>query len=341
MEIDSSHIGKPPAWKLNYRIGRGSFGAVFLEKVAPSDQKPPELWAVKRISRTLPNLPVKRYQAEIQNLRVLSNYEWFVKFYSSYEDADYVYIAMEYMPIGDISKTFVNDYRWNESDTQVVIEQLLHGLVVMHKAGITHYNLKPENVFLYLPAGTAQGLHVKIGGFSTSGHIALSDASTYPKATTGTLGYMAPEMLDTSIPKTNKVDIWSLGCILFRMFAGHPPFRNLPEVYKYAMTASTPTLILENLGFSTSCMYFLADILQPSPDDRPSAKACLEGTWIMNTAPRSIYSIGKDLYTSLCMVNVGAPNIDTFLETVAASKANGEPKPVPGVRRERFIGRDY
>ena len=55
-----------------------------------------------------------------------------------------MYIAMEYMPIGNISKTLVNDYRWNESDTRVVIEQLLHGLVVMHEAGITHRDLKPE-----------------------------------------------------------------------------------------------------------------------------------------------------------------------------------------------------
>jgi len=51
---------------------------------------------------------------------------------------------MEYIPIGDMSKTFANGYRWNESDTKVVIEQLLRGLVVMHNAGITHRDLKPE-----------------------------------------------------------------------------------------------------------------------------------------------------------------------------------------------------
>ena len=67
-----------------------------------------------------------------------------MKFYSSYEDADYAYIAMEYIPIGDMSKTFVNDYRWNESDTKVVIKQLLQGLAVMHQEGITHRDLKPE-----------------------------------------------------------------------------------------------------------------------------------------------------------------------------------------------------
>ena len=71
-------------------------------------------------------------------------YEWFVKFNSSYQDADYVYIAMEYMPVGDISKTFVNDNRWNERDARVVIEQLLHGLAAMHREGITHRDLKPE-----------------------------------------------------------------------------------------------------------------------------------------------------------------------------------------------------
>ena len=55
-----------------------------------------------------------------------------------------MYIAMEYIPIGDMSKTFVDNYRWNENDTKAVIEQLLHGLAVMHKEGITHRDLKPE-----------------------------------------------------------------------------------------------------------------------------------------------------------------------------------------------------
>jgi len=71
-------------------------------------------------------------------------HEWFVKFNSSYEDADYFYIAMEYVPIGDMSVTFVDGYQWSESDTRVVIEQLLRGLAVMHKEGITHRDLKPE-----------------------------------------------------------------------------------------------------------------------------------------------------------------------------------------------------
>ena len=40
---------------------------------------------------------------------------------------------------------------------------------------------------------------------------------------------MAPEVHDTAQPKTNRVDIWSLGCILYRMVAGSPLFKDLEE----------------------------------------------------------------------------------------------------------------
>ena len=133
--------------------------------------KAPELWAVKRIPKALHNFTFKRYQAEINNLQALADvsfawasydnghlspsiqdkshltcrqHEWFVKFNSTYEDTHYMYISMEYIPMGDMSQSFADDYRWNESDTKVVIKQLLHGLAVMHKEGITHRDLKPE-----------------------------------------------------------------------------------------------------------------------------------------------------------------------------------------------------
>jgi len=67
-----------------------------------------------------------------------------------------VYIAMEYIPIGDMRKTFEQNYRWNQSDTKVVIRQLLHGLAVMHKAGITHRDLKPEVCTLPRPKYSGQ-----------------------------------------------------------------------------------------------------------------------------------------------------------------------------------------
>ena len=155
-------------------------------------------------------------------------------------------------------------------------------------------------------------LRVKIGDFGASKRIPPSNASTYLKTTTGTQGYMAPEMHDTSKPKSNRVDIWSLGCILYRMFAGNLLFNDPVQVWKYALTASSSPLELDNIGFSIPCVSFLRDILQPIPEDRPSAEDCLKKAWIMRKVPEPEYSIGKDLYTRLSEINQRAPDVHSF-----------------------------
>jgi len=86
-----------------------------------------------------------------------------------------VYIAMEYIPIGDMSETFADGYRWNESDTRVVIEQLLQGLAVMHKEGITHRDLKPE-VYPPRPNPRSQSLSVTRTYFSISQRTELASS---------------------------------------------------------------------------------------------------------------------------------------------------------------------
>ena len=128
---------------------------------------------------------------------------------------------------------------------------------------------------------------------------------------------MAPEVHDTSQPKTNKVDIWSLGCVLYRMLAGSLLFNDAFEVLKYALTASSSPLALDNIGFSIPCASFLRDILQPIPENRPSAEDCQKKAWIMNEVPVLEYSIGQDLYTKLSKINHQAPDVHSFASMIA------------------------
>jgi len=128
---------------------------------------------------------------------------------------------------------------------------------------------------------------------------------------------MAPEVHDTSKPKTNRVDIWSLGCVLYRMFAGNLLFNDPFEVLRYSLTASSSPLPLDNIGLSTPCVSFLRDILQPIPVDRPSAEECQKKAWIMSEVPAPEYSIGKDLYSRLSKLNRRAPNVHSFPDMVA------------------------
>ena len=126
---------------------------------------------------------------------------------------------------------------------------------------------------------------------------------------------MAPEAHDTSQPKTNRVDIWSLGCILYRMFAGNLLFNDPVQVWKYA--ASPSLLVLDNIGLTSPCVSFLCDVLQPIPEDRPSAENCLKDAWIMSEVPTPEHSIGEDLYTRLCKISHRAPNVHSFPNMVA------------------------
>ena len=128
---------------------------------------------------------------------------------------------------------------------------------------------------------------------------------------------MAPEVEDTSIPKTNRVDIRSLGCILYQMLTGSRLFNNRREVWMYSDSASSSPQAAKDKGFSDACVDFLGDLLQPEPRDRPSAEDCLKKTWITNKASGSEYSIGSDLYSRLNKILRAAPDIDSFSEMVA------------------------
>ena len=71
-EIGHAPVSEPPAWKLNYKIGTGAYGNVFLEHVQRPGIKYSELWAVKRIPQALQSFTPKQYQAEINNLKLLA-----------------------------------------------------------------------------------------------------------------------------------------------------------------------------------------------------------------------------------------------------------------------------
>ena len=147
---------------------------------------------------------------------------------------------------------------------------------------------------------------------------------------------MAPEVYDTSQPKTNRVDIWSLGCVLYRMLTGNLLFNDLSKVLEYTLTISFSPSAFDDLGFGAPCVSFLRDILQPIPQDRPSAEDCQKKAWIVSEVPRLEYSIGKELYTRLSKINQQAPNVHSFPDMVANKEVDSSSvswQPVGAIRQ--------
>jgi serine/threonine protein kinase len=101
-----------------------------------------------------------------------------------------------------------------------------------HELGIIHRDLKPEN--LLLTTKNIDQAIVKISDFGIARHIEKDDMAT---TTCGTPGYVAPEILLYE-PYDHRCDFWSLGCVMFIMLCGMPPFFHADKFYLFEMTKS-------------------------------------------------------------------------------------------------------
>jgi serine/threonine-protein kinase len=109
----------------------------------------------------------------------------------------------------------------------LIARQIAGALGAAHERGVVHRSLKPDNVFLVDDAEMPGKELVKILDFGASKLRGGNDAHLFKTATGQTLGfpsYMAPEQCLGSSRIDHRADLYSLGCILFHMVCGRPPF---------------------------------------------------------------------------------------------------------------------
>ena len=144
-----------------------------------------------------------------------------IRVYDVYDTPNAVYIILELVEGGELFDRIVANGQFDEQTTKFLFRQMCLGVKYLHEKNITHRDLKPENVLLTLPE-TNETL-VKITDFGLSRFI---NETTLMKTFCGTPNYLAPEVLSTrgEASYTNKVDVWSLGVILYICLVGYPPF---------------------------------------------------------------------------------------------------------------------
>lgn len=106
------------------------------------------------------------------------------------------------------------------AETLAVAKQLADALVAVHAAGIIHRDLKPGNVFF--PGGDLNAL--KLVDFGLARIHTQSDFTSLSGMLVGTPGYMAPEQARGQRDVDGRVDVFALGCLLYKCLAGHGPF---------------------------------------------------------------------------------------------------------------------
>ena len=269
-------------WYRQEDIGQGSSSNVWLE-VQRNNAETKR--AVKAISkRRLLEISVD-YTRELKALTEFSKPKYrqkgvFVDFLGWWENLDSVFLAMEYFPMGSLEDNISS----GPPKVQVinVMVQLLEGLEVMHAEGFAHRDLKPANIFV---VQKSPKWWVKIGDFGISKRIQNQDTSL--RTFTGTHDYMAPEFFgyvdgidDERSDYTHAVDIWALGCVVYKTWTHRVPFSsysNLRPLQRYCSGMDPfPVEALTSIGCTDAEITIIMALLHPEPSKRPSANAALE-----------------------------------------------------------------
>ena len=130
------------------------------------------------------------------------------------------YIVFEYASKGDLFD-YINcgSKGFQEQNCKVMIYKIILSIQALHKIGICHRDIKPQNILLF-----GDNFEIKICDFGVSSFIYGENGKILQKGIVGTKGYMAPEIIEGKDYDGEKADIFSLGVLLFNLLNGIQPF---------------------------------------------------------------------------------------------------------------------
>ncbi|KAI3403809.1 hypothetical protein KGF56_003369 [Candida oxycetoniae] len=208
---------------LGSTLGEGEFGKVKLGW--RKDGKHPSQVAIKLIKRSSivkdSDSEIKIHR-EINSLKLL-NHPNIVSLVEVMKSGKYVGIVLEYASGGELFDYILQHKYLKEPVAKKIFAQLVSGVDYMHAKGLIHRDLKLENLLL----DKHNNVIISDFGFVNSCN---KEHGELMKTSCGSPCYAAPELVLTQSPyHGRKVDIWSLGVILYAMLSGYLPFDDDPE----------------------------------------------------------------------------------------------------------------
>ncbi|KAI9104523.1 serine/threonine protein kinase [Phlyctochytrium arcticum] len=249
-------------------IGKGAFGEVRLVQKADTGK----IYAMKtlRKSEMVKKDQLAHVKAERDVLAESVNTSWVVQLYYSFQDPQYLYLIMEFLPGGDLMTMLIKYDTFSEDVTRFYMAECVSAIDAVHALGYVHRDIKPDNLLIDKDGhvklsdfGLSTGFHKthdstyyqrlldntnpasKIDHIGTQKNIDLTFSrrdklATWKRnrralaySTVGTPDYIAPEVFSQR-GYGKECDWWSLGAIMFECLVGYPPFcsENPHETYR-------------------------------------------------------------------------------------------------------------
>lgn len=230
------------------QLGVGGVGVVY----AAFDTVLKNRVAIKMLRTELAsNQDVQRFQREARALSSLSHQNVLRVLDFGLTASQQPYLVMDFIE-GETLQAFLEKHFLNEEETVKLVRQLCSAMAHAHKKNVLHRDLKPNNILIENASSIAQGklgrpVLFDFGLARMNDPISELGGLTRPGQILGTAEYMSPEQARAG-ECTPQSDIYSLGCILFELLAGVPPFQDdsLLVVLQKHMNESPPLALLRN-----------------------------------------------------------------------------------------------
>nr|XP_039323041.1 inactive serine/threonine-protein kinase PLK5 isoform X4 [Saimiri boliviensis boliviensis] len=187
-----------------------------------------------------------------------------VAFHGHFADHDHVYMVLEYCSRQSLAHVLRARQTLTEPEVRYYLRGLVSGLRYLHQRRIVHRDLKLSNFFLN------KNMEVKIGDLGLAAKV--GPEGRCHRVLCGTPNFLAPEVVSRN-GHSCQSDIWALGCVMYTVLTGTPPFTASPlsEMYQNIREGRYP----EPAHLSPSARRLIARLLAPNPAERPSLEHLL------------------------------------------------------------------
>lgn len=200
-----------------------------------------------------------------------------VRFYSYFEDSNFIYIILELCNKKSMMELHKRRKILSEPEIRYFVRQIAHACLYLHDNKIIHRDLKLGNIFIN------DDMKIKLGDFGLATRV---DDAERKYTLCGTPNYLAPEIL-LKTGHSYQVDVWSLGCIVYTLAVGTPPFETPDLNDTYKRIKENKYTIPDNL--SSVLRDFIESMLKADPKARPTMTSILNDKYITNSyIPRSL-----------------------------------------------------
>ncbi|CAL8078800.1 unnamed protein product [Calicophoron daubneyi] len=268
-------------YDLQQTIGRGHYAVVKLARHVFTGEKV----AVKVIDKTkLDDIAQDHLFQEVVCMKLVQHPN-VVRLYEVIDTPTKLYLILELGDGGDLYDYIMkNGHGLSEKEAKRYFRQIVTAIAYCHKLHVVHRDLKPENVVFFEKLGL-----VKLTDFGFSNRFT---PGTNLDTACGSLAYSAPEILLGDPYDAPKVDIWSLGVILYMLVCGRLPFQeaNDSETLTKIMDCeySIPTYV------PPDCAMLISRLLVRDPEKRASLDDILQAEWLRiddNDLPIEMFSV--------------------------------------------------